>query len=297
MPRVTIYGPNLADQHLGTFHVHDAGCQCRPPRDLLEAGPAEGWTVDVDSRWDAVLAVYSDHLAERTPDELLDPGEPGVATVRDSFYSDLHFAPCLKDLPEGDWREVLAGAELIPYQEPDRVDLTLAEELIQMATHLGEGIGLFVAGATMNLRWYIDHASEAADALNSARDEILAVADTGQESPDVLALGCLPGHLLSDAYAAAQAYEGHKRGAAALADTVRRLEERIAPHVDGLEEGRLSLAALKACNEARAEVLDEEPVPPEELEHCKECGRQARVRLTPTGPSLCLVCAGLEDLR
>lgn len=30
--------------------------------------------------------------------------------------------------------------------------------------------------------------------------------------------------------------------------------------------------------------------------HCAECGRIAQVNLTTDGPSLCLVCAGMEDM-
>jgi predicted amidophosphoribosyltransferase len=30
--------------------------------------------------------------------------------------------------------------------------------------------------------------------------------------------------------------------------------------------------------------------------HCAECGRRAQVNLTEDGPSLCAVCAGMDDM-
>lgn len=39
-----------------------------------------------------------------------------------------------------------------------------------------------------------------------------------------------------------------------------------------------------------------DPTPTEQVTaHCSECGRWAQLDLTPFGPSLCLVCAGMDE--
>lgn len=90
--QVTIYGPNLADQAKGTFHVHAAECRDPAPRELGYGHQAEGWTIEVPSRWGATLEVYSDHIREA--------GDPSEAHLR-GYLDDLWFAPCCRELPEG----------------------------------------------------------------------------------------------------------------------------------------------------------------------------------------------------
>ena len=90
--QVTIYGPNLADQSKGTFHVHAADCRDPAPYEILGRVRAEGWTIEVPSRWGATLEVYSDHIREA--------GDAGEAHLR-GYLDDLWFAPCCRELPEG----------------------------------------------------------------------------------------------------------------------------------------------------------------------------------------------------
>lgn len=88
---VGICGPNLRDQSKGQFHVHSADC-----RDLRLYGPDAAlrgevpWFADVTDRAGAVYEVYADQIGEGSP--------------YDACRQDLHFAPCLADLPEGDER-------------------------------------------------------------------------------------------------------------------------------------------------------------------------------------------------
>jgi hypothetical protein len=74
---VDILGPNLPTegQRLGSLHVHAHDCDCR------RVASEEAWTVPIDSRRAAVLAVYADHDA--TEDNWQD-------------FDDLWLAPCVR---------------------------------------------------------------------------------------------------------------------------------------------------------------------------------------------------------
>lgn len=96
--RVSICGPNLQDQSKGQFHVHAADCgdlrhygwEGHPaiPR---KYGGEEPWAVEVETKKEAVEALYG-------PDEFeYDPDDP---QQYQGFRDDMHFAPCLDSLPE-----------------------------------------------------------------------------------------------------------------------------------------------------------------------------------------------------
>jgi len=78
---VDVRGPNLDDQRTGTFDVHKAGCR--------EAGRKGGETwplLEAETRAHVVRDIYP------------------AAEFESSFEmcrEDVHFAPCLDDLPEG----------------------------------------------------------------------------------------------------------------------------------------------------------------------------------------------------
>jgi hypothetical protein len=83
--RVTIHGPNLADQSKGQFHVHAAECSDNARVGYLFGGDpmAEGWTIDAASIREIVEAVYADQIAESEDDW-------------QAYWDDFHFAPCAK---------------------------------------------------------------------------------------------------------------------------------------------------------------------------------------------------------
>lgn len=88
--QVTIIGPNLYDQSLGSFHVHAAGCRdiTRDPKHYgyYESQGGHNMDLDADSAEAVVEFVYGDQMAEN----------PG-STVAD-YMPDFHFAPCCKGL-------------------------------------------------------------------------------------------------------------------------------------------------------------------------------------------------------
>lgn len=94
--KVTIFGPNLNDQSRGTFHVHAAGCQFerRYGPGTKYGGDGHGWTIDVESRWEATEAVYCDVMTD-------DPDYYATAEARQDLIADLWFSSCLDDLPNG----------------------------------------------------------------------------------------------------------------------------------------------------------------------------------------------------
>jgi hypothetical protein len=100
--KLTIHGPNLYDQSKGSFHVHTAECRDNA-REVRRNGSEHPWTIEAASVADAVLAVYSDHLgeAERETEWHRANGQPDypAPSWRD-YADDLHFAPCIKGLPE-----------------------------------------------------------------------------------------------------------------------------------------------------------------------------------------------------
>lgn len=91
---VSIYGPNLRNPSKGTFEVHRRGCA-----HTKRFAPWEhGWDIPAEyaeTRWDVVYDIYGDIMTD-DPEFYSTP--EGQATV----YNDVYFAPCLKDLPEGE---------------------------------------------------------------------------------------------------------------------------------------------------------------------------------------------------
>lgn len=88
--RIEMFGPNLRDQSKGQFHVHAAGCaDCRHYGSGRKFG-GETWpTMDVESRWECALDVYSDHMDE----------DPDYADNQGYWLADFWFAPCVSKLP------------------------------------------------------------------------------------------------------------------------------------------------------------------------------------------------------
>lgn len=106
---VKIMGPNLKDQSKGQFHVHAAGCA-----DLKHYGPGRRIggdlpgqrepSVEVKDRVDCVEYVYADQISEQPEDE--------QAQYVLDLLNDLHFFPCVKDLPENEANKKPVGEEL-----------------------------------------------------------------------------------------------------------------------------------------------------------------------------------------
>lgn len=80
--RVTICGPNLNDQSKGSFHVHAEGCADLRRQAAREPEYANGWTIEANTRDDAVLGVYDDLINSNDCEPI------------ERYRDDLHFFPC-----------------------------------------------------------------------------------------------------------------------------------------------------------------------------------------------------------
>lgn len=152
---VVIYGPNLADQSRGSFHVHADGCGHAAPLGL--AGLAsEGWAIGAESKAEAVLAIYSDQIHEGA----------SYQSCRDDVFFDVC---CMTGtLPEGDAEALLGdmheeerkGAEDHAMAEAERVLGPLSDDERELV--LGSAVGmLLLAEATIALgHQMLRHATE-----------------------------------------------------------------------------------------------------------------------------------------
>lgn len=85
--KVTIHGPNLADQSQGTFRVHAAECGHNDQEVRLN-GSLHPDTQDVDDRRAVVDLVYPDDQFDREPDDY------------PMYRADFYFCGCCASLPE-----------------------------------------------------------------------------------------------------------------------------------------------------------------------------------------------------
>lgn len=79
---VKVYGPNLADQSKGSFHVHAEGCGVKV-RTLGGGFDEHPMVFEASSKTEVADETYADHIGEGS----MEPGEG---------LSDHHFCPCVK---------------------------------------------------------------------------------------------------------------------------------------------------------------------------------------------------------
>ena len=83
--KVTIHGPNLADQSGGQFIVHAVGCRDNRRVKSQTGTPSQGMSIEVSSREDVAMACYEDQI---------DGGECDIEVA----LADFKFCPCCKDI-------------------------------------------------------------------------------------------------------------------------------------------------------------------------------------------------------
>lgn len=93
--KVTIFGPNLANQDNGAFEVHASGCKDigRSLNTRVNMNGNPPWSIDVDCRREIVYGIYDDIIRESE-------GQMTEQEAYDMCYGDIHFMPCLNGLQE-----------------------------------------------------------------------------------------------------------------------------------------------------------------------------------------------------
>lgn len=93
--KIDVHGPNLPTDlnDLGSTHIHRSGC--KDSKTLTKRLREEPWKIDVESLYEASLAVFSDVATDTYKS-----GTPEYENLIDEYIDDLYFAPCVRhELP------------------------------------------------------------------------------------------------------------------------------------------------------------------------------------------------------
>lgn len=122
---LTVIGPNLWKQDLGTFHVHAAGCAdiTKDPKHYgykqVAAGSGGHLDFEVETFDEVVLAVYP------PGDFDWDPANPAAFDV---YRTEFHLAPCaVKALKSNQKETLMATADAPAEKKTVKVRLTLSQ--------------------------------------------------------------------------------------------------------------------------------------------------------------------------